>query len=180
MTFNDFSKDLARYRRDGKLMWPEPSLYVIAVYRLGQWCINRKNKFIKTILMALHMVLFSFITLLTGIHLPRGAKIGAGLRIWHWGGVELNPETVIGENCTLRHGVTIGNRLSDHDVPVIGDNVDIGVGAVIMGDINIGNNVSIGANAVVLCDVPDNHTAVGVPARVIAKHQNNCELKNSD
>jgi len=81
----------------------------------------------------------------------------------------LNPDTVIGKNCTLRHNVTIGNRLNDHDVPIIGDNVDIGVGAVIMGAIKIGNNVSIGANAVVLCDVPDNHIAVGVPAKIYPK-----------
>jgi serine O-acetyltransferase len=152
---NPFKEDLLRYKRQGKIQWHEPSLWVIAVYRFGQWCINRKQGIVKKVL--------------TVLHLPRGAKIGGGLKIWHFGGIFLNPDTVIGKNCTLRHGVTIGNRHSDHDVPVIGDNVDIGVGAVIMGAIVIGNNVSIGANAVVLCDVPDNHIAVGVPARVIPK-----------
>jgi serine O-acetyltransferase len=144
---------------------------VIAVYRFGQWCINRKQGIVKTVLTALHLPVFSIITLLTGIHLPRGAKIGGGLRIWHFGGIVLNPDTVIGKNCTLRHGVTIGNRKSEHDVPVIGDNVDIGVGAVIMGAVVVGDNVSIGANAVVLCDVPDNHIAVGVLARVIPRNK---------
>lgn len=169
MNLSNFTQDLNRYRRNGKIQWQELSLWVIAVYRVGQWCINRKKGIIKTALTALHLPLFSMITLLTGIHLPRGAKIGPGLRIWHFGGIVLNPDTVIGKNCTLRHGVTIGNRHSDHDVPVIGDNVDIGVGAVIMGAIVIGNNVSIGANAVVLCDVPDNHIAVGVPAKIYPK-----------
>ena len=75
--------------------------------------------------------------------------------------------TVIGKNCTLRHGVTIGNRQAVDDVPVIGDHVDIGAGAKILGKIRIGNNVSIGANAVVITDVPDNHIAVGVPARIL-------------
>ena len=128
MLFSTLSKDLDRYKRDGKAIWFEPSLWVVAVYRFGQWSINRENKFIKSILMAFHMSLFAFTTLLTGIHLPRGAKIGAGLKIWHFGCIILNPDTVIGKNCTLRHGVTIGNRHTDHDVPVIGDNVDIGVG----------------------------------------------------
>jgi serine O-acetyltransferase len=88
----------------------------------------------------------------------------------------LNPETVIGKNCTLRHGVTIGNRQSVHDVPILGDNVEIGVGAVILGHIHVGNNVTIGANAVVLTDVPDDHIAVGVPARVILKKSNNQQI----
>jgi serine O-acetyltransferase len=127
--------------------------------------------------------MLSFVTLLTGIHLPRGAKIGGGLRIWHFGCIVLNPDTIIGKNCTLRHGVTIGNRNSEHDVPVIGDNVDIGVGAVIIGSVVIGNNVSIGSNAVVLCDVPDDHIAVGVPARVIPKDKKKSPVhkdENSD
>ncbi|MNG29745.1 Serine acetyltransferase [compost metagenome] len=74
---------------------------------------------------------------------------------------------MIGENCVIRQGVTIGNRKSGDDVPTIGDNVDIGAGAVIIGKIKIGDNVKIGANAVVLKDVPDNCTAVGNPARHI-------------
>ncbi len=164
-----FKDDLLRYKLQGKTQWREPSLWVIAVYRFGQWCISRKFGIFRFFLKFIHLPLFAFITLLTGIHLPRGAKIGPGLRIWHFGGIVLNPDTVIGKNCTLRHNVTIGNRIYDHDVPVIGDNVDIGVGAVIMGSIKIGNNVSIGANAVVLCDVPDNHIAVGVPAKIYPK-----------
>jgi serine O-acetyltransferase len=97
-------------------------------YRFGQWCINSKQGILKTALTSIHFVVFSFITLLTGIHIPRGAKIGGGFKIWHFGGIVLNPDTMIGENCTIRHGVTIGNRLNDHDVPIIGNNVDIGVG----------------------------------------------------
>ncbi len=84
--------------------------------------------------------------------------------IYHTGGVVINHRAVIGKNCTLRHNVTIGARYGDKDVPVIGDNVSIGTGAVVIGEITIGNNVAIGANAVVLHDVPDNHIAVGNPA----------------
>ncbi len=162
-----FAQDLSRYRRNGKLAWYEPSLWALAVYRLGQFSNRMKIPLLRKILRMLHLPIFAFVTLLTGIHLPRGAQIGGGLRIWHFGGIFLNPDTVIGENCTIRQGVTIGNRQEEHDVPIIGDNVDIGAGARILGAIHIGNNVSIGANAVVLCDVPDNSIAVGVPARVL-------------
>ena len=106
---------------------------------------------------------------MTGIQLPRGCKIGAGLRIFHFGCIVLNPDVIIGENCTLRHGVTIGTRTGDHDVPVIGDNVNIGAGAKILGKIKIGDNVTIGANAVVITDIPDDHIAVGVPARCLPR-----------
>ena len=106
------------------------------------------------------------ITLLTGINLPVSAKIGPGFRIWHFGCIVLHPQVEIGKNCDIRHGVTIGNQKMYSDVPIIGDNVNIGVGATILGKIKIGNNVTIGANAVVLHDVPDNYTAVGIPARI--------------
>ena len=70
----------------------------------------------------------------------------------------------------LRQGVTIGNRKTKDDCPIIGDNCDVGAGAKILGAI-IGNNVSIGANAVVITNIPDNATAVGVPAKIILKKQ---------
>ena len=75
----------------------------------------------------------------------------------------------MGENCILRQGVTIGTKNEDHDVPVIGNHVEFGAGAKVLGKIRIGNNVTIGANAVVLCDVPDNSIAVGIPAKIYPK-----------
>lgn len=88
--------------------------------------------------------------------------------IFHFGRIILNSNTVIGKNCTLRH-VTIGNRYEIDDVPIIGDNVNIGTRAVIIGRIKIGNNVDIGANAIVLNDVPDNCIAVGNTAHILDK-----------
>ena len=73
----------------------------------------------------------------------------------------------IGLSCTIRKGVTIGNRYSNDNVTTIGDNVNIGTGAVIIGKISIGNNVRIGANAVVLENVPNNQIAIGVPANIL-------------
>lgn len=82
----------------------------------------------------------------------------------------IHPNAIIGENVVIRQHVSIGTNAKPGQgglAPKIGNNVMIGAGACILGNITIGDNVSIGANAVVLCDVPDNCIAVGVPARVI-------------
>ncbi len=168
---SDFHCDLERYRKGGKLLWYEPSLWAIAVYRIGRSIQRLKPSFVGRILRSLHVVVFSVVTLLTGIHIPRSCRIGAGLKIWHFGGIFVSPDAVIGARCTLRQGVTIGNRLADHDVPVIGDDVEIGVGALLLGDIRIGHRAVIGAGAVVLHDVPDDYVAVGNPARNLPKRR---------
>jgi len=97
-------------------------------------------------------------------------KIGSGLFLGHTGGIVVNFKVVIGKNCNISHQVTLGiaNRGTHKGVPIIGDNVYIGPGAKIIGDINIGNNVAIGANCVVTKDVPDNAVVVGVPGKVIS------------
>ena len=109
-----------------------------------------------------------------------GAKLGLfifpncvdkGLRIWHYGDIIIHRNSIIGENCQL-HGMNcIGNKgIADSGVPVIGNNVNIGVGAKIIGDIYIADNVCIGANAVVTesCHV-EGATLIGVPAKMIKK-----------
>lgn len=114
---------------------------------------------------------YYLLSVLIGINIPRKSVIGKGLRIHHYGCIVINNKSIIGEKCTLRHEVTIGNRRSSDDCPIIGDNCDIGVGAKILGKIVIGNNVTIGANAVVITDIPDNSLAVGIPARIIKKNE---------
>lgn len=96
------------------------------------------------------------------------AKIGPGLSIAHHGYIVVRAAALIGENCSLRPGVVIGKKLTDDvNAAVLENNVDIGVGAKILGDVHIGNNVTIGANAVVTNDVPDNAIVAGIPARVL-------------
>ena len=104
----------------------------------------------------------------TGIEIPPGAQIGKGLFIDHGMGVVIGETTVIGDNCLLYQGVTLGGTGKDKGKrhPTLGDNVMVGAGAKVLGPINIGNNVKVAANAVVLKDIPDNCTAVGVPARI--------------
>ena len=104
------------------------------------------------------------------------AQIGQHTVFHHRGiGCVVHDNAVIGNNCHIFQNVTIGskwpNGICDGTSPIIGDNVMIGAGAVIIGDITIGDNVSIGANAVVLMDIPDDSIAVGVPARIIERKQ---------
>jgi serine O-acetyltransferase len=89
------------------------------------------------------------------------------LRIWHFGNIFVNPDSVLGANCTLRQGVTIGNRVEGGPSPVLGDDVEVGAYAQILGGIKVGRGAKVGAMSVVLVDVPDGATAVGNPARII-------------
>jgi len=101
----------------------------------------------------------------TGIEIHPGASIGRNFFIDHGVGVVIGETAVIGDNVTIFHGVTLGGTGKDKGKrhPTIGNNVFIGSGAKILGNINIGNNVKIGANAVILKDIEDNSTVVGVP-----------------
>ena len=163
-----FRQDLRRYAGGGRSAFLEPSLLAILSYRLGQRLRRVTVPLIGSVLRASHLVVHAIVTLIVGIHLPRGASIGPGLRIYHFGGIMVSASAVIGSNCTLRQNVCIGTRYADDDAPQIGDNVEFGVGAVVLGRIHVGNNVRIGANAVVLTDIPDNSTAVGVPAHTVS------------
>ena len=97
-----------------------------------------------------------------------GCEIGGGWVLMHGYGVVLNGGAKIGKNCTIYHGVTIGT-IDLKRFPVIGDDVFIGAGAKILGDVRVGNHVKIGAGAIVVEDVPDNCTVVGPKATIIQK-----------
>lgn len=105
----------------------------------------------------------------TGIEIHPGATIGKGLFIDHGVGVVIGETTIIGDNCTLYQGVTLGGTGKEHGKrhPTLGNNVMIGAGAKVLGPITIGDNARIAAGAVVLDDIPADSTAVGVPARVV-------------
>lgn len=105
----------------------------------------------------------------TGIEIHPGATIGKGLFIDHGMGVVIGETTIIGDNCTIYQNVTLGGtgKETGKRHPTLGDNVLVGAGAKVLGPFKIGNNVRIAAGAVVLNEVPDNSTAVGVPARIV-------------
>ena len=107
----------------------------------------------------------------TGIEIHPAAKIGRRFFIDHGTGVVIGETTEIGDDCTLYQGVTLGGTGKDTGKrhPTLGDHVMVGAGAKVLGPIRIGNNVQIAAGAVVLTDIPDNCTAVGIPARVVRR-----------
>jgi len=107
---------------------------------------------------------------ITGIEIHPGAKIGEGFFIDHGMGVVIGETSEIGDNVTLYQGVTLGGTSHQHKKrhPTLGDNVVVGVGAELIGDITIGENAKVGAGSVVISSVPANATVVGVPGRVVA------------
>lgn len=107
----------------------------------------------------------------TGIEIHPGAMIGKGLFIDHGTGVVIGETTIIGDDCTLYQGVTLGGTGKEKGKrhPTLGNNVLIGAGAKILGPFTVGDNSKVAANAVVLSEVPPNSTAVGVPARIVRR-----------
>lgn len=100
--------------------------------------------------------------------IPYTAVIGEGTKFPHGAqGVILHEEAVIGRNCRVQANVVIGGRNNKPGAPCIGDNVLIGAGAVLIGNIKVGNNAAIGANAVVTKDIPDNAVVVGIPGKIV-------------
>jgi serine O-acetyltransferase len=108
---------------------------------------------------------------ITGADIAWSARIGPGLVLWHPTGVVIGPRVVVGRDARVQQGITLGaarSRTGKDGDPVLGDGVYVGAGARVLGPVRVGDRARIGANAVVLIDVPDDASAVGVPARIIA------------
>ncbi len=143
-------------------------LWAISVYRFGNWVNRIRIILVGQILRLIYFILFKGIEITTGISIDCNAKIGKGMYIGHFGQIFIYSDVVIGENVSIAQGVTIGTLgLGKRGAPKLGDNVFIGSGAKVLGNINVGNNVRIGANAVLVKDVPDNATVVGIPGKII-------------
>jgi serine O-acetyltransferase len=164
--FENLREDWRTYNR----ALSRQGLWVMVVYRFGRWRYTIHWRWLRMPFSFLYKVLQVISQILTGIELPCEVTLGRRFRIEHFGGIIISGDAVFGDDCVIRNGVTVGLKHTGHrGSPILGDRVDIGAGAKIIGPIHIGNDVSIGANAVVLTDVPPNCLAVGVPARVIPK-----------
>ena len=137
-------------------------LHAVLYYRIA-------HKFYKKRLFTLARIISQHARRRTGIEIHPGAEIGRGFFIDHGMGVVIGETTVIGDNCLIYQGVTLGGTGKDKGKrhPTLGNNILVGSGAKVLGPINIGDNSKIAANAVVLKDVPPDSTAVGVPAQVV-------------
>ncbi len=115
-------------------------------------------------------LLFRHLQYKYGYSIPYNTTIGPGFYLGHYGGVVISSDAIIGWNCNINHGVTIGITYGGKHpgVPVIGDRVYIGPGAKVIGGVNIGEGVAIGANCVVANDIPPDSVVVGIPGRVIS------------
>jgi serine O-acetyltransferase len=164
----DWEADLLRYGSRHPF-FKEQSIWAVWVYRFGRRVDHRPDGINKRLLTLFYWQAFRLAETVTGISLPKSVSIGPGLRIWHFGGVFIHPEAVIGSNCVLRQGVTIGNRVEGGPAPVIGNDVEFGAYAQILGGVRIGDGCRIGALSVVLTDIPDGATAVGSPARIVTR-----------
>ncbi len=161
--FDNIRADLQSHRGD----WGAQGFWAMVVYRFGRWRYTVKPAVLRKLMSGIYKVLYKFVQIITGIELPCEVPVGKNLVIEHSGGIVVSGFASIGDHCTLRNGVVIGlARVDAPAAPQIGDHVDIGTGAKLLGNIRIGNRVAIGANAVVLTDVPDDCIAVGVPATI--------------
>ncbi|MEM8783981.1 MAG: DapH/DapD/GlmU-related protein [Planctomycetota bacterium] len=156
-------EDLATHGGD----WTRPGFRALAVYRFGVWRM-RWPKAVRFPLSVLYRMMQRKVRNTYGIELEYSAKVGRRLTIEHQHGIAIHGCCVIGDDCFVRQGVTLGNKTLDrpYDAPRLGDRVNVGAGAKVLGAVSLGDGSQVGANAVVLKDVPGGAIAVGVPAVV--------------
>lgn len=142
-------------------------LWVMVVYRFGNWRYGIKNRVLRAPFSFAYRILKVVSQILTGVDLPCEVKVGRRFLIEHFGAIIISGDTQFGDDCVIRQGVTCGLRHTGvRGAPRIGNGVDIGAGAKLLGPITVGDGAAIGANAVVIKDVPAGAIAVGVPATI--------------
>lgn len=141
----------------------------IEALRYSEYHINRNGIYHKLLKMWFNHKL-RHLARITDFQIPPNT-VGAGLTIWHWGPIIINPEARIGKNCTLNPMIIIGHKAPGEGAPRIGDNVFIGGGAKIIGNVTIGDNVTIAPNAVVVKDIPSNVVVGGIPCKIIKEKE---------
>ncbi len=150
--------------------WSRHGFWVLLIYRFGCWRYRIPWRPARLPFSCLYKLLHFFAVMWLGTELPCEAQIGRRLCIEHIGGIVISGDAVFGDDCVLRNGVTVGLRYRGRrGSPRLGNRVDIGAGAKLLGAITVGDDTSIGANAVVLSDVPANSVAVGIPARILPR-----------
>lgn len=150
-----------------------PGVHALALYRIAHWLLQNRVPLLPRFLS--HLGRF-----LTGIEIHPGATIGKGVFIDHGMGVVIGETAVIGDYCLIYQNVTLGGtgKQTGKRHPTLGNNVVVGAGAKVLGNINIGSNVRVGAGSIVLRNVPDDCTVVGVPGRVVSRTGHGCPLEH--
>ena len=169
MILGKFREDLSVvFQRDPaarnyfEILTTYPGVHALILHRIAHFLWSIKLKLIARIFSHLARIL-------TGIEIHPGAQIGRRFFIDHGMGVVIGETAIIGDDCTLYHGVTLGGTTwkKGKRHPTLKNNVVIGAGAKVLGPITLGNNSKVGSNAVVVTDIPNDSTAVGIPAKII-------------
>lgn len=149
--------------------WTKPGFQAVAIQRFGVWRMSIEPILLRAPFSIFYRSLYRKARNTYGIDLPYTVQLGRRVIIEHQGAIVIHGDCVIGDDCIIRQGVTLGNRYLDRplEAPVLGDRVNVGAGAKILGQVHLNDDVNIGANAVVLIDVPAGETAVGIPAKVL-------------
>ncbi len=152
---------------DRKLL--EPGFVAVAVHRFGNARMSIRPRWFRGPFSLLYHLLFRLVNTTLGIDLPYTTRLGRRVRIWHHGGMVLGARA-IGDDVHIRHNTTFGvlRRNNFTSKPIIGNRVEVGVGACILGRVTVGDDAVVGPNSVVLRDVPAGSVVLGVPARPTA------------
>lgn len=151
--------------------WTKPGFRAVATHRFGVWRMSIKPKILRAPFSLLYGFFYRRCRNVYGIELPYTVQLGSRVVFEHQGGIVIHGFSQIGDECVIRQGVTLGNRHLDKplDAPTLGEKVNVGAGAAIMGKVFIENGAAVGANAVVLNDVASGDTVVGIPAKSVFK-----------
>ena len=162
--------------------WTTPGFRAVVVYRFGAMLLsNQKRGVLKRLSLVLYRTMYRFIRNHYGIDLPATTIVGRRLLIGHHGGIVIHPRTVIGDDCVILQNVTIGAAtIRRHwEAPKLGNRVQVGAGAAIIGKVVIGDDVSIGPNVSVLTNIPAGTIVSPQPPRLI-KLQSESTLRHWD
>jgi serine O-acetyltransferase len=169
--------DYLKYKSYGghfvSILFLNQSFWALIQYRTANYFYTNLNiPVIREIVLFICLLWRKVVEITTGISIPASAKIGSSFYIGHFGGIILNAKVVIGSNCNISQGVTIGVSGKDENrgVPIIGNNVFIGANSVVVGKIVIEDNVLIGACSLVTSNALEGSVMLGVPARSISNN----------
>lgn len=145
------------------------SVLALIVFRFGGWALTQP-RWIRFFAMKLYSILYRIARVLTGLHMHCEVLVGDSLHLIHCEGpISIHPDVVLGDRVGIMHNVTIGLTNDQAGAPILGNDVFVGTGAVILGPVTIGDNSRIAANSLVITNVPANSIAIGVPARVLPR-----------
>ena len=167
--WQQIKEDWVAHGRD----WTKPGFRAVAVQRFGVWRMTLEPKLLRAPFSILYRALYRKVRNVYGIDLPYTVKLGRRVIIEHQGAIVIHGNCCIGDDSIIRQGVTLGNRYLERplEAPSLGERVNVGAGAKILGNVTIGDDANIGANAVVLSDIPSGQTAVGIPAKILARQK---------